>query len=105
VPAEQTLAGRVALVTGGGTGLGRAMALELSRLGAKVAVVGRRREPLDETVALLPGEGFATQCDVREPDAVSAAFDAAEDALGPVTTLVNNAAGTSSCRLSDELHL
>jgi NAD(P)-dependent dehydrogenase (short-subunit alcohol dehydrogenase family) len=87
------LPGRVALVTGGGTGLGRAIALELSRRGAAVAVLGRRREPLDETVSLLPGPGFATQCDVREPDAVAAAFDEIEEALGPVTTLVNNAAG------------
>jgi NAD(P)-dependent dehydrogenase (short-subunit alcohol dehydrogenase family) len=69
------------------------MALELGRLGAKVAVVGRRREPLDGTVASLAGEGFAVQADVRDPDAVAAAFDATEQALGPVTTLVNNAAG------------
>src|SRR5437870_5498093 len=50
---DGSLADRVALVTGGGTGLGRAMALALGRLGAKVAVLGRRREPLDETVATL----------------------------------------------------
>jgi len=90
---DRDLSGRVAFVTGGGTGIGRAIALELGRRGAKVAVVGRRREPLDETVAMLDGPGFATQCDVREPEAVGAAFDAAEDLLGPVTTLVNNAAG------------
>jgi NAD(P)-dependent dehydrogenase (short-subunit alcohol dehydrogenase family) len=93
VLAEGALGGRVALVTGGGSGLGRAMALELGRLGAKVAVVGRRREPLDGTVASLAGEGFALQADVRDPEAVAAAFHAAEEALGPVTTLVNNAAG------------
>jgi NAD(P)-dependent dehydrogenase (short-subunit alcohol dehydrogenase family) len=87
------LSGRVAFVTGGGTGIGRAIALELGRRGAKIAVVGRRREPLDETVAMLEGPGFAAQCDVREPETVGAAFDAAEDLLGPVTTLVNNAAG------------
>jgi NAD(P)-dependent dehydrogenase (short-subunit alcohol dehydrogenase family) len=81
------------LVTGGGTGLGRAIALELGRLGAKVAVLGRRREPLEGTVAELAGEAFATQADVRDPEAVAAAFDAVEDALGPLTTLVNNAAG------------
>jgi NAD(P)-dependent dehydrogenase (short-subunit alcohol dehydrogenase family) len=69
------------------------MALELSRRGAKVAVVGRRREPLEETVAMLHGPGFAAQCDVREPEAIAVTFDAAEDLLGPVTTLVNNAAG------------
>jgi NAD(P)-dependent dehydrogenase (short-subunit alcohol dehydrogenase family) len=98
---KTSLAGRIALVTGGGTGLGRAMALELSRLGAKVAVLGRRREPLDETVSLLPGEGFAVQADVREPDAVAAAFDATEEALGPLTTLVNNAAGNFLIRAED----
>jgi NAD(P)-dependent dehydrogenase (short-subunit alcohol dehydrogenase family) len=93
VLAEGALCGRVVLVTGGGSGLGRAMALELGRLGAKVGVVGRRREPLEGTVASLAGEGFAAQADVRDPEAVAAAFDAAEEALGPVTTLVNNAAG------------
>src|SRR5205809_1521437 len=77
------------------------MALELGSRGAKVAVVGRRREPLDETVTLLDGDGFAAPCDVREPDAVAAAFDAAEEALGPVTTLVNNAAGNFLVQAED----
>jgi NAD(P)-dependent dehydrogenase (short-subunit alcohol dehydrogenase family) len=98
---EGSLTGRVALVTGGGSGLGRAMALELSRLGAKIAVLGRRREPLDETVSLLPGVGFAVQADVRDPEAVASAFDAAEEALGPLTTLVNNAAGNFLVRAED----
>lgn len=96
-----SLANRVALVTGGGTGLGRAMALELGRLGAKVAVLGRRREPLQETVAELAGQGFPVQADVRDPDAVAAAFDAAEEALGPLTTLVNNAAGNFLVRAEE----
>ena len=86
------LEGRVALVTGGGTGLGRAMALELSRLGASVAVLGRRREPLEETVGAM-GRGVAVPADVRDADAIAAAFDAAEAELGPLTTVVNNAAG------------
>src|SRR5947208_16368654 len=77
------------------------MALELGRLGAKVAVVGRRREPLDATVASLPNEGYAVQADVRDPGAVAAAFDAAEEALGPLTTLVNNAAGNFLVRAED----
>lgn len=98
---DGTLGDRVALVTGGGSGLGRAMALELGRLGAKVAVVGRRREPLDDTVARLAGAGFAVQADVRDPHAVAAAFDAAEEALGPVTTLVNNAAGNFLVKAED----
>jgi NAD(P)-dependent dehydrogenase (short-subunit alcohol dehydrogenase family) len=98
---DGALRDRVALVTGGGSGLGRAIALELGRLGAKVAVVGRRREPLDGTVETLAGEGFAAQADVRDPDAVAAAFDAAEEALGPVTTLVNNAAGNFLVQAED----
>lgn len=87
-----SLAGRVALVTGGGSGLGRAMALELGRLGATVAVLGRRQHVLEETVALL-GEGVAVPADVRDANLVAEAFDAAEAELGPITTLVNNAAG------------
>jgi len=98
---EGALRDRVALVTGGGSGLGRAIALELGRLGARVAVVGRRREPLDGTVGNLGGEGFAAQADVRDPEAVAAAFDAAEEALGPVTTLVNNAAGNFLVQAED----
>jgi NAD(P)-dependent dehydrogenase (short-subunit alcohol dehydrogenase family) len=93
VLAAGSLEGRVCLVTGGGSGLGRAIAVELSRLGSAVAVCGRREEPLHETVSLLAGRGLATTCDVRDPDAVAAAFAAAEEGLGPVTTLVNNAAG------------
>jgi NAD(P)-dependent dehydrogenase (short-subunit alcohol dehydrogenase family) len=58
--AEGSLDGRVALVTGGGSGLGRAMALELDRLGAKVAVLGRRRHVLEETVAQL-ADGVAVR--------------------------------------------
>ena len=89
---EGSLADRVVLVTGGGSGLGRAMALELGRLGAKVAVLGRRRHVLEETVAQL-AQGVAVPADVRDPNAVAEAFDVAEAELGPLTTLVNNAAG------------
>ena len=98
---DGSLADRVALVTGGGSGLGRAIALELSRLGAKVAVLGRRPEPLEETVAQLAGEGFAAPADVRDHEAVARAFDAAEAALGPLTTVVNSAAGNFLVRAED----
>jgi NAD(P)-dependent dehydrogenase (short-subunit alcohol dehydrogenase family) len=89
-----SLDGRVALVTGGGSGLGRAFALGLAAEGARVGVIGRRLEPLEEVVELLGRErAVAAQADVRDPEAVAAAFDAIEGALGPVRILINNAAG------------
>jgi NAD(P)-dependent dehydrogenase (short-subunit alcohol dehydrogenase family) len=93
---KDLLAGKTTLITGGGSGLGRSMALRLAGLGAKVAVVGRRKDPLAETVDAIRQAGgqaaFAT-CDVREPEQVTAALDAVEKELGPVNQLVNNAAG------------
>jgi NAD(P)-dependent dehydrogenase (short-subunit alcohol dehydrogenase family) len=93
---KDLLAGKTTLITGGGSGLGRSMALRMAGLGAKVAVVGRRKDPLAETVDAIRKAGgaaaFAT-CDVRDPDAVAAAVDAVEKELGPVNQLVNNAAG------------
>lgn len=99
--ADGALSGRVCLVTGGGSGLGKAIALELGRLGAGVAVLGRRPEPLEATVAELAGPGLAVPCDVRGPDALAAAFDSAEEQLGPLTTLVNNAAGNFVVQAED----
>jgi NAD(P)-dependent dehydrogenase (short-subunit alcohol dehydrogenase family) len=72
------------------------MALRLAGLGARVAVLGRRPEPLQETArAIREAGGVAAgfPCDVRDPAAVKAAFDAAETELGPANQLVNNAAG------------
>jgi NAD(P)-dependent dehydrogenase (short-subunit alcohol dehydrogenase family) len=90
------LRGKTTLITGGGTGLGRSMALRLAGLGAAVAVVGRRPDPLRETVeAIRAAGGIAAHasCDVRDPEALAAAVDALERELGPVNQLVNNAAG------------
>ncbi len=90
------LKGKTTIITGGGTGLGRSMALRLAGLGARVAVLGRRPEPLQETArAIREAGGVAAgfPCDVRDPTAVKAAFDAAETELGPANQLVNNAAG------------
>jgi len=90
------LRGKTTVVTGGGSGLGRSTALRLGALGAKVAVFGRRWEPLDETVAAITATGgaaLAVPCDVRDPAAVGRAFDVVETELGPANQLVNNAAG------------
>jgi len=64
-------------------------------------VLGRRPDPLEATVAEIGERGFAVSCDVREPEALSAAFDAAEEALGPLTTVVNNAAGNFVVQAED----
>jgi NAD(P)-dependent dehydrogenase (short-subunit alcohol dehydrogenase family) len=98
------LAGKTTLITGGGTGLGRSMALRLAGLGARVAVVGRRPEPLQEVVGRIRsagGQAAATPCDVRDPAAVEAALDRVEEELGPVNQLINNAAGNFLCASED----
>ena len=69
--------GRVALVTGAGQGIGRAVALGLLRNGYRVALCGRRQETLDETLTLAAGaEGLAVATDVSKPDQVAALFQA-----------------------------
>jgi citronellol/citronellal dehydrogenase len=85
---------QVVIVTGGGTGLGRATAIELAALGAHVVVVGRRLEPLEETVGLCrEGGASAEQCDIRHEDQVDAMVDRVLERHGRVDTLVNNAGG------------
>jgi citronellol/citronellal dehydrogenase len=87
------LDGQVAIVTGGGSGLGRATAEELSALGATVVVTGRRLEPLEETVGLCEGTCEARLCDIREEDQVAALVDGVLERHGRIDTLVNNAGG------------
>ena len=89
------LDGQVAVVSGGGSGFGRASALELASLGARVVVCGRRAEPLAETVALA-GDGEtveAVPCDIREEDEVAALVDRVLERHGRADLLVNNAGG------------
>jgi NAD(P)-dependent dehydrogenase (short-subunit alcohol dehydrogenase family) len=91
-----TFDGTGVIVTGGGTGLGRAVAVEFARLGADVAILSRKAEHLESGLAALkefPGTAFACPCDIRDPELIAAAFDAAEAAFGRRPgVLVNNAA-------------
>src|SRR5690242_3216096 len=96
-----TFAGKTALVTGGGTGLGLSMAQELMTLGAKLVICGRREDVLREAAGQLQaatgGEVLPMRCDVREPAQVEAVLDAAAQQFGAVDALVNNAAGNFIC--------
>jgi NAD(P)-dependent dehydrogenase (short-subunit alcohol dehydrogenase family) len=82
-------------VTGGGTGLGSAIATEFARLGAAIVIASRKPEHLEEGSARLKelgAEVAAVACDIRDPEQIAAAFDAAEAAVGLPAVLVNNAA-------------
>jgi citronellol/citronellal dehydrogenase len=85
------LEGRVVLVTGGGTGLGRAAAAELRACGAEVVISGRRREVLEETAAAL--DLHAVAGDVREPEEAERMVRFALERCGRLDALVNNAGG------------
>ena len=92
--AEGLLQGQVVLVSGGGSGLGRATAVELAACGAEVVVAGRTRESLEETAALCErGRCIATVCDIREEDQVVALVEGVLERYGRIDTLVNNAGG------------
>jgi NAD(P)-dependent dehydrogenase (short-subunit alcohol dehydrogenase family) len=82
---------KVAVVTGAGTGIGRAAALSLSRDGFRVALLGRRLDKLEETAKLAAGECLPLVTDVGSPEAVKATFAAIEAKWGRVDVLFNNA--------------
>jgi NAD(P)-dependent dehydrogenase (short-subunit alcohol dehydrogenase family) len=89
---SQRFAGRHALITGAGSGIGAAIARRLAAEGARVTLAGRRRAPLEEVGASLPGRRFvADGFDVTDPEAIARGFSVARAALGPIDILVNNA--------------
>ncbi len=93
---KDTLTGKNILVTGGGSGLGKAMALKFAELGANVAICGRSQDKLDKTAEELKafGNKVATySVDVRDYEAVGEMFDKLSEELGEINGLVNNAAG------------
>ncbi len=90
-----TYDGQAVLVTGGGTGLGKAIALEFARLGAAIVIASRKPEHLQAGEAAVRDIGanvVTVVCDIREPEQIAAALDAAEAAFGLPNVLVNNAA-------------
>jgi NAD(P)-dependent dehydrogenase (short-subunit alcohol dehydrogenase family) len=102
--AISTSGGKVAIVTGGGTGIGKAAALALLGDGWRVAIAGRRREPLDQVVAEAnaAGRALAVPSDVTDPAAVEALFAATVQAWGRVDLLFNNAGmGLGAAALED----
>ena len=98
---EDLLKGRAIFISGGGTGLGRSMALRFAGLGARMFLVGRRPEPLKEVCEEILRTGGAaayTTCDVRDYAAVEAAARQADEQFGRIDTVINNAAGNFMAR-------
>lgn len=93
---KDLLKNKVVLITGGATGLGRAMGEKFLQLGAKLAICGRREEILKqaaEEMSESSNEVFYKSCDVRDPSQIQALVDAVENRFGSIDVLVNNAAG------------
>lgn len=94
---EGALKGKTILVTGGGTGLGRAMSTYFSELGAQVAITSRKLDVLEQTAKEISDKSghpvMAVACDVREHDQVVRALDEITTRFGGIDVLVNNAAG------------
>jgi 2,4-dienoyl-CoA reductase [(3E)-enoyl-CoA-producing], peroxisomal len=101
---EGILEGRVAFVTGGGTGITGGVARALAESGAKVALVSRKMEHLEPAAAAINsngGEAFAIACDVRQPDDVEQAIAQTVEKFGHLDVLVNGAAGNFLCAANE----
>ena len=98
-PSDILLSGRVAVVTGAGSGIGRGIAAGMAAFGAKVAIWERDEQSCEQAAESIGGLGIVT--DVRDSDQVDAALQRTTDELGPATILVNNAGGVFSSPLLD----
>jgi NAD(P)-dependent dehydrogenase (short-subunit alcohol dehydrogenase family) len=101
---DGTFDGTSVFITGAGTGLGKAIAGEFARLGANITIASRKPEHLDagrEAIEAMGRKVLTVACDIRDPDAISAAFDAATDAFGLPSVLVNNAAANFPATAED----
>ena len=87
---------KVVLVSGGGSGIGKAIAFLYARLGATVVICGRKLEKLEQSKKLMEDIGATVaieQCDIREPDQINTMLDAVWDKFGKLDVLINNAGG------------
>jgi NAD(P)-dependent dehydrogenase (short-subunit alcohol dehydrogenase family) len=106
---EETIMGtqdRVAVVTGAGTGIGKAVAVTLLKNGYRVALAGRRPEPLAEAIAesgAAPGRAIAVPTDVTQPESVAALFDRVKTTWGRLDVLFNNAGVSAPGVMLEEL--
>ena len=94
--APTALKDRVAIVTGGGTGIGKGIALEMARVGANIVACARNVERIEKTaeeVKVIGRRSMALQCDVRDPDQIESVVDRTLQEFGRIDILVNNAAG------------
>lgn len=101
---KDLLKGKNIVITGGGSGLGRSMALRLGGLGAGIALTGRREDPLKDAVTALKKNGVDAAysvCDVRNPEMIRESYDSFMDHFGEVNVLINSAAGNFISQTED----